>query len=619
MEATVANPRGRQCVTCKRAVVARDNDRHVLCRLCRVCCEGKPCATCKAWTPAEWSAHAKFEKGLKKSPPPAPPSESADVSAVPMAPPRETRRGRSRRQRSSESTSSSETSDDRSSKRSRRHRHRRSRSRLASRGRSPRRHSSRRRSSRSHSRSRRDRFPSPSEVVTRDMLSDFMEEMRGLVSRERAPATPDPAPPAGLAPPVQSETLSILASDEAWEDEFEEGMEGPGVPLTERGSDEGQIPVLVRQSAFQTLPVTASLDPGVSATQSVSDEVLFPKPPILAPSPLVDLVPDILSSMEKEFHVGVRERPAPPGGSMSRLRLGAAVPAALHDARSEFPMDTMVLERFRRWSRGSMRDWSSFNRDQNAAIRVFDSDFEAVLRVPEIPRAVWNLLIHPPSGPPKALFTAAKGYRLKDAESQRREDSLRATDRAIRMAIKCQALSQWSAEAATAVIQSSQFYPRVEPLMQGLGCLSQATIDQLARASVKLVAERRELLFPFLGLSQAVVADLRRLPLEGPDLFAGHFEHVLARQAGQQDMLKRNLKFLSKSQPQRAAARPSTRGVGGRGQQSKRKTFSAFRPPAASTSWSGEVSVSRGGRRSFRSSATASRGRGRGRKSQRRV
>ena len=92
------------------------------------------------------------------------------------------------------------------------------------------------------------------------MLSDFMEEMRGLVSRERAPATPDPAPPAGLAPPVQSETLSILASDEAWEDEFEEGMEGPGGPLTERGSDEGQIPVLVRQSAFQTLPMTASLD-----------------------------------------------------------------------------------------------------------------------------------------------------------------------------------------------------------------------------------------------------------------------------------------------------------------------------------------------------------------------
>ena len=61
------------------------------------------------------------------------------------------------------------------------------------------------------------------------------------MSRERTPR-----PPTGLALPVQSETLSILASDEAWEEEFEEDTEGSFAPLPEQGSDESRIPVLVR-------------------------------------------------------------------------------------------------------------------------------------------------------------------------------------------------------------------------------------------------------------------------------------------------------------------------------------------------------------------------------------
>ena len=447
------------------------------------------------------------------------------------------------------------------------------------------------------------------------MLTTFMNEMKEFASftRERAPVptirlnVPDTLPPTGLA---SAESLSVLASDGAWEEEEFEG----DTDLLSSSLVSGEIPMpslraeIVLPSPPETAPLTGP--PGVPATLPVPDETLFPAPPVMTPSPLVEQVPGLLQSIKREFHVGIRVRPLPPGGPASRRSLGAAGVVVPPSARWEFPMDPSILTQFQRWSRGNLRDWSSYNRDQNTAIQVFDTDFEAVLRVPDIPPAVWNVLLQPPVGPPKATFSAARGYRLKDAEAQRREDSLRAIDRANRMAIKCQALAQWAAEALTEVLKPSPLHERTDPLLQGLGCLSEATVDQLARSSVRLVAERRELLFPLLGLSEATVADLRRLPLEGPDLFAGHFEHVLARQAERQDTLKRNLKFVSKSRPQQTSvARYTAPRARGR-QQRRGPPASASRPPASATApvshpanWSGGVTVSRGGQRSFSSSA----------------
>ena len=333
---------------------------------------------------------------------PAAGSPSRDPQAASKkTPPEETRRARRGRDRSRSisSTSSSEASRSRSPRRGRR-RHRRSRRSRDNRSRSRSRHSKnrsprhrrrgRRSRSRSRSRSQKGSHPHPSDVVTKDMLTTFMNEMKEFTTsftRERAPVpamrlnVPDPLPPTGLA---SAESLSVQASDGAWE---EEDIEGDADLLSPSlVSDEARMPTLAAEIVLPSPPETASLPgpPRVPATLHVSEEILFPDPPVLAPSPLVDQVPGLLQCIKREFNVGIRVRPLPPGGPASRQSLGAAGVVVPPSARWEFPMDPSVLTQFQRWSRGNLRDWTSFNKDQNTAIRVFDTDFEAVLRVLDI-------------------------------------------------------------------------------------------------------------------------------------------------------------------------------------------------------------------------------------------
>ena len=224
-----------------------------------------------------------------------------------------------------------------------------------------------------------------------------------------------------------------------------------------------------------------------------------------------------------------------------------------------------------------------------------------------------------------------KGIRLSNPAAQRREESLRAVDRALRIGVKVQALAVWTAEGLNTLLSPSslptEVRERAEILFRGLSGLIDAGVDQLSRASARVSHERRENILPFMGLSAATQADLRRLPVEGPDLFAGHFQEVLVRQADRQDNFRKNRKLLTKgsSTPavvtggtvaRRRAPKPgrgrggSFRSRGGGANRGRAPATLSRAPdtPAETPRWSGKVQVSGSGRSFPKNSGRGSRG-----------
>ena len=88
------------------------------------------------------------------------------------------------------------------------------------------------------------------------------------------------------------------------------------------------------------------------------------------------------------------------------------------------------------------------------------------------------------------------------------------------------------------------------PLLHGLSDMADATIDQVARALVKVSGERRKNLLHLLGLTDTAVSALRRFPHKGSNVFAGHFQAVLSRQASPQEVLRHNKRLVAKALPQ---------------------------------------------------------------------
>ena len=252
---------------------------------------------------------------------------------------------------------------------------------------------------------------------------------------------------------------------------------------------------------------------------------------------------------------------------------------------------------------------------------MHETDYLELFKSPVISDDVWTMLQNPQQGAPKASQSEAKGFKLKDASAHRREESLHALDRSLRMGVKYQSLAVWSVEGIGAVLREApkQVSERAAPLLQGLSDLVDGTIDQLARAVVKVSGERRENLLPLLGLTDTMVSDLGRLPHEGADVFAGHYQAVLSRQASRQEVLRHNKRLAAKSLPPSTAVPTAGRKASGgsRGARARRRYASASRPPSSAVAspgpWTGKVSVTAGQRSFTPSRKPTSRGRGRGR------
>ena len=133
--------------------------------------------------------------------------------------------------------------------------------------------------------------------------------------------------------------------------------------------------------------------------------------------------------------------------------------------------------------------------------------YESFIKTPQIPDTVWELLKQPSSGAPAATGLLPKGIRLSSPAAQRREDSLRAVDRALRIGVKLQALAVWTAEGLNTLLSPdslpAEVRERAEILFKGLSGLIDAGVDQLARASARVSHERRENILPSMGLSAA--------------------------------------------------------------------------------------------------------------------
>ena len=537
----------RRCVTCSREFYTHSDDNHAMCFACRQCDRINPCSTCDAWSPGRWDTHLQF----LARPPPAPAATSPTPSSLPLgshtqgladdqAPERGRSKSRSRRKR--RRSSSSEFSSDTSGDRRRRRRH-------------------------------TDRDPADFSQAMTTLIEGLKDWTKSTLEGFKASITPtqvtqpQPPPPAlprqvPSPPTLLPESVSLYASDHDWDEggEFESlTPEEESPPDLQRETTPTEVTSLDTEAPAPTLTASSSLLTGTP--QNIvppTDAELFPLPPVLPPSGISDLLPSTLQTIEATLHLGIRVPPAPEVPQASKRRL-ITHPEPQKEVNPEFPIDASIKHRYLRFARGAPKDWTAYNQELNKAVRTDENSFNDLLRCPEIPQAVKSLLCNPPQGRAQAS-TTTRGFSLHNNAAQKREEALRATDRATRTTFKFQALVQWAADAIQQITERSSVASQVLPLLQLIAELTDATVDQLSRASTRLTRQRRENLFPMMGLTEQTVDDLRRLPCEGPDLFAGHFEHVLARQAGQQNSLRRNLRMMDKASPRGRSSRARPRG-----------------------------------------------------------
>ena len=448
-------------------------------------------------------------------------------------------------------------------------------------------------------------------------MSSFM----GVFPPPPAATRPQTGPPILPSPPHTrgGDELSLCPSGTEWEgEEGDEEIAQPSEPPIPEAMSSPQV--LAAAVVEPQPPAPIPKVPGF-AGQQVPDEILFPAHRPVSVSLLGDNMMALLEAVEKEVPIPLSVAPKVAETTTSLRKLVSGGSLEETPGTKRFPVDVSVCNRLQSWSRGSSKDWSSYSKSFNQEVQARDQDYEQWFKTPVIPEDVWIMLQNPQQGAPKASQSEAKGYRLKDASAQRREDSLRALDRSLRTGIKYQSLAVWSVEGLASVLQDAdpQLTERAAPLLKGLSDLVDGTIDQMARASVKVSGERRENLLPLLGLTDTTVSDLRRLPHEGKDVFAGHYQAVLSRQASRQEVLRHNKRLAAKALPKSTASATAGRKAPGgpRGAGARRRHASAARPPpapvASSGPWKGKVSVTAGQRTFSPPHKPASRGRGRGR------
>ena len=375
---------------------------------------------------------------------------------------------------------------------------------------------------------------------------------------------------------------------------------------TDMGSERSRDLVLPPSVPAPQPVETATPAPELVSRSAREEAELYPQPPRVEPLPTREVIATILDELSALPGVTL-EDVIPPAPTVHRRRLLApeGPSAEPTDSVRRFPLEGSVGDRLQAWRRTPARDWTSFSKDLDRLIRVSDQDYQAHIRVPPISSDVFDLLRSTQEGASRAPAGDGGRGKLRDSAAQRREDTLKALDRSLRSAVKYQSLVIWAAECLTARLDSHpEVSSQVTPLLRGLAGMADATIEQLARASARVGTERRENLFPLMRLSEATTASLRRLPYEGPDLFAGHFGDVVSRQAKRQDDLRKTRRLVERAHPPSAPpSRPSSRGgrspASARGRKRKRSGGSGRGSKGPAPHRSGQVTVSRGGGRTF--------------------
>ena len=199
-----------------------------------------------------------------------------------------------------------------------------------------------------------------------------------------------------------------------------------------------------------------------TGSKKLPDELLFPAMGSI-PLPLEpEKVALILQNLEglvdfKPTNVSA-DRTLP----VSRRRLLTGSGEEAKPSTPEYAIDESIAGRLGHWARCPSKDLASFNKEFNKVTRVSPGDYESFIKTPQIPDTVWELLKQPSSGAPAATGLLPKGIRLSNPAAQRREESLRAVDRALRIGVKVQALAVWTAEGLNTLLSPAPYPQRYE-------------------------------------------------------------------------------------------------------------------------------------------------------------
>ena len=312
------------------------------------------------------------------------------------------------------------------------------------------------------------------------------------------------------------------------------------------------------QSPAPAATVTASQLPHQTEGQAggASPEgSLFPQPAPIDPLPAPESVAQTLEFVHSLVPSALEPNQAAPPTEDSGRRLTQDAPAEGPSAQ-RFLLDGSLTKRLCHWARTPHKDLTSYSKDLDGAVRVRESDYQAFIKSPPIPEEVYSLLNQPQSGTTQASASdRGRAGRFKNPTVQAREENLRTIDRTARVLTKYQGLILWITEAIARSIEERNptLEEELRPFFLTLTGLIDGSVDQVGRLLARTSMGRRENVFPLLGLSSATIADLRRLPTEGPDLFGGHFNDVLTRQADRLDTLRKTQKLVSKAKPSNPA------------------------------------------------------------------
>ena len=388
----------------------------------------------------------------------------------------------------------------------------------------------------------------------------------------------------------EQDLLSIRASEEEWDE--------PPI-LFPAASSREEVSLTQPPRALIATPLTG--EPSVDRDpKPPTTEEMFPPQLPFKTLPSEANVREYLDTIRRwlpeiEFESGAREEPA--SHSWRRLSVEQPEPTA---PVPRFPLDSALVAEIQAWGRVPAGGWTSFPKELDRAVRVTDANFNQFIRSPPIPDQVYNLLGQQAvSGSARVVSgSGIQGPRFKDPAGRAREESLRALDRAARSAVKFQGLAIWLTESVGAMVeQGSVSATLLRSTLSGLTGMIDATVGQLGRIMSRIGTERRDNVIPLLNLGEATAADLRRLPQEGPDLFAGRFGDVVARQANHQDALRKTQKLLDRSRPA-ATSKRAPRGRSSRGVRGSRRPYTSGAGQQSTQQSPGQVSV-RGGKRTF--------------------
>ena len=237
-------------------------------------------------------------------------------------------------------------------------------------------------------------------------------------------------------------------------------------------------------------------------------------------------------------------------------------------ARSTMPVDAECLDRFD--SQAKFRKWRPYPRKQSSDFFIEESDWKSFFSCPSIPEACMDKL--------RSSNVVDNRGKFRSSSTRKVYSSLHDLDAAARTGMKFSSSLLLIAEVLSKSFRQSgsDEVSRKDTgtVVNILGPVARLSYDQFAKVAVKATRDRRELILDSIRWpSEDIKQRFMKLPLSGPDLFAGKFEdQLLTEIKRRKDINKANFDFPKNSTP--AKSRGFPRRFRGRGQS----TGAAFPP-----------------------------------------